>query len=50
MLRRADDGEELTYVAIAGAARRGKRPPKLERRPPAKKSADPTPPAKGPTD
>jgi hypothetical protein len=30
MLRRVESGEELTYVPIAGAARRGKRPPKLE--------------------
>jgi hypothetical protein len=29
MLRRVESGEELTYVPIAGAARRGKRPPKL---------------------
>jgi hypothetical protein len=30
MLRCVDRGEELTYVPIVGAARRGKRPPKLE--------------------
>jgi hypothetical protein len=30
MLRRVESGEELTYVPINGAARRGKRPPKLE--------------------
>ena len=30
MLRRVESGEALTYVPIAGAARRGKRPPKLE--------------------
>jgi hypothetical protein len=38
MLRCVDRGEELTYVPINGAARRGKRPPKLEpiRRKPAK--------------
>jgi hypothetical protein len=30
MLRRVESGEELTYVPIAGTARRGKRPPKLE--------------------
>jgi hypothetical protein len=30
MLRRVESGEELTYVPISGAARRGKRPPKLE--------------------
>jgi hypothetical protein len=29
MLRCVESGEELTYVPIAGAARRGKRPPKL---------------------
>src|SRR3954466_2728925 len=44
MLRRVDEGQELTYVPLAGAARRGKRPPKLERRPPpAKQSVEPTP-------
>jgi hypothetical protein len=31
LLRRARSGEELPYVAIEGAIRRGKRPPKLER-------------------
>jgi hypothetical protein len=30
MLRRVESGEELTYVPITGAARRGKRPPKLD--------------------
>jgi hypothetical protein len=30
MLRRVESGEELTYVSIAGATRRAKRPPKLE--------------------
>jgi len=30
MLRCVDRGEELTYVPIAGAARHGRRPPKLE--------------------
>jgi hypothetical protein len=30
MLRRVESGEELTYVPVAGAARRGRRPPKLE--------------------
>lgn len=29
MLRRVEAGEELTYVPLAGAARRGTRPPKL---------------------
>ena len=29
MLRCVDAGQELTYVPLAGAARRGKRPPKL---------------------
>jgi len=32
MLRCADEGRELTYVEINGAARRGSRPPKLQRR------------------
>jgi hypothetical protein len=30
MLRHVESGQELTYVPLAGAARRGKRPPKLE--------------------
>ena len=29
MLRRVESGEELAYVPLAGAARRGIRPPKL---------------------
>jgi len=32
MLRRASTGEELTYVKLRGAVRRGPRPPKLEPR------------------
>jgi hypothetical protein len=32
LLRRAESGEELEYVPIAGAVRHGKRPPKLEPR------------------
>jgi len=32
MLRRVAEGRELTYVPVEGAARRGHRPPKLERR------------------
>jgi hypothetical protein len=32
MLRCVAEGRELTYVAVAGAVRRGHRPPKLERR------------------
>ncbi len=39
MLRRVAAGEELAYVPIAGAARRGTRPPKFER-PPAGPSHD----------
>ena len=31
MLRRASSGEELSYVSLRGAIRRGRRPPKLER-------------------
>lgn len=31
MLRRAQSGEELTYVPVNGAERHGKRPPKLEK-------------------
>ena len=31
LLRHARDGAELQYVAVAGAVRKGKRPPKLER-------------------
>ena len=31
MLRRAHEGVELDYIPIAGAVRKGKRPPKLER-------------------
>jgi hypothetical protein len=30
MLRRASSGEELSYVSLRGAIRRGQRPPKLE--------------------
>jgi hypothetical protein len=30
MLRRASSGEELSYVSLRGAIRRGRRPPKLE--------------------
>jgi hypothetical protein len=33
MLRRATSGEELAYVSIHGAVRRGRRPPRLEPRP-----------------
>jgi hypothetical protein len=33
MLRCADSGEELSYVRLDGAVRRGSRPPKLEPRP-----------------
>ena len=29
MLRRAEDGRELTYIPVSGASRRGVRPPKL---------------------
>ena len=32
MLRAAESGEELEYLAVAGAVRRGARPPKLEPR------------------
>ena len=32
LLRRAVDGCELTYIPVAGAVRKGKRPPKLEPR------------------
>jgi hypothetical protein len=32
LLRKAESGEELEYVPIAGAVRHGKRPPKLEPR------------------
>jgi hypothetical protein len=32
MLRAAESGVELPYVPVSGATRRGKRPPKLERR------------------
>lgn len=32
MLRCVDSGEELRYVPVAGAARRGRRPPKLDPR------------------
>ncbi len=32
MLRCAADGTELTYISVAGAVRKGKRPPKLEPR------------------
>ena len=32
MLRCVENGEELTYVELAGAARRGPRPPKLEKK------------------
>jgi len=32
MLRRAASGEELNYITVAGATRRGTRPPKLEPR------------------
>jgi hypothetical protein len=32
MLRRADEGRELTYVPVTGAVRRGTRPPRLEPR------------------
>jgi hypothetical protein len=42
MLRRVESGEELTYVPIAGAARRGKRPPKLEPVRPKKPAIPPT--------
>jgi hypothetical protein len=45
MLRCVDERRELTYVPIRGAARRGKRPPKLERR-----RADDSTTAKGPPD
>jgi hypothetical protein len=38
MLRCVEAGQELTYVPIAGATRRGKRPPKLE---PVKRNANP---------
>jgi hypothetical protein len=44
MLRCVEAGQELTYVPIAGATRRGKRPPKLE---PVKRGVNaktPTPP------
>ena len=34
MLRCATEGRELTYVPVAGAVRRGQRPPKLEPRKP----------------
>ena len=29
MLRRVQDGQELPYIPVNGAVRRGKRPPKL---------------------
>jgi hypothetical protein len=32
LLRCAADGTELTYIPVAGAVRKGKRPPKLEPR------------------
>ena len=32
MLRCVEEGRELEYVLVAGAARHGPRPPKLERR------------------
>jgi hypothetical protein len=32
LLRCAVDGDELTYISVAGAVRKGKRPPKLEPR------------------
>lgn len=32
MLRRAQSGEELSYVAVKGAIRHGRRPPKLDAR------------------
>lgn len=32
LLRAAEDGKELTYGPVAGAVRRGRRPPKLARR------------------
>ena len=54
MLRRVDQRQELTYVAVNGAVRRGKRPTKLERRtlPPQEKTAVPPPTnlPKGPPD
>jgi hypothetical protein len=31
LLRRAREGVELDYIPVAGAVRKGKRPPKLER-------------------
>lgn len=34
MLRHAQAGSPLTYIPVSGAARHGKRPPKLEKRPP----------------
>ena len=38
MLRRASSGDELSYVSLRGAIRRGRRPPKLE---PLRKPVDP---------
>ncbi|MGH7468556.1 MAG: hypothetical protein ACRENP_11400 [Longimicrobiales bacterium] len=33
LLRCVDDGQELTYIPLAGAVRHGARPPRLEKRP-----------------
>ncbi len=40
LLRQVEDGEELEYIPVAGAVRRGSRPPKLVPKPRRKATGD----------